>query len=83
MLISAYFLSCGDRLNGFVAVMLSCATIEAFHKVFKFLHIGQQFENLYLLLYELDAAKHSSRRTAIQIMVLLHVSKEAQQRKTL
>lgn len=82
MLTAGYFLSCGDRLHGFVVVILFCATTGAFHKAFKFLHIGQQLGNFYLLFYELDGAKHSSCKTAMQIMVLLHTSKFAQQRKT-
>lgn len=65
MLTGGYFLSCGDRLHDFVAGMLFCATTGAFPKILKFLHIGQQFGNLYLLLYELDGAKHSSCKTAI------------------
>lgn len=35
MLTAAYFLSCGDRLRGFLSVRLLCATAGAFHEVFK------------------------------------------------
>lgn len=54
-----YLLICGNRLNAVVAVMHFCATAGAFHKVFRFLLIGQPFGILYLLLYQLDGARHT------------------------